>query len=160
MRRSRRRCAVLRCRHYHFDGIDTVNAAAPWSEASGEECGVFLFLRGAEMEPERVRAAWPAARFVARGRLEPRPMGAVVAPSGAEYETWGIIVELPEELVVGETHGAVSDDGRACTVIAPDPDDTDAAAVLAAARYWELPPAYVRRLARAANAPVEDYFYG
>ena len=32
--------------------------------------------------------------------------------------------------------------------VALPPDDGDAAAVLAAARYWELPPAYVRRLAR------------
>jgi hypothetical protein len=39
------------------------------------------------------------------------------------------------------------------------PDDADPAAVLAAAKYWELPPAYVRRLANAANSPVEDYFY-
>jgi hypothetical protein len=84
----------------------------------------------------------------------------VVAPSGGEFETWGIIVELAEEPVSGEAHGAVSDDGRAFEVIAPAADDADAAAVLAAARYWELPPAYVRRLAHAANAPVEDYFYG
>jgi hypothetical protein len=53
----------------------------------------------------------------------------------------------------------VSDDGRVFSVTVPPPDATDPAAVLAAARYWELPPPYVRRLMSAANAPVEDYVY-
>jgi hypothetical protein len=53
----------------------------------------------------------------------------------------------------------VSDDGRVFAVTIPPPDDADPAAVLAAARYWELPPPYVRSLAIAANAPVEDYVY-
>jgi len=119
-----------------------------------------LFLSGAEMQPERVRVSWPEARFVARGRLEPRPLGAVAAPVGARYETWGIVIETPAAPGVGEPRGAIADDGRAFAVAVPAPDDADPAAVLAAARYWELPPAYVRRLARVANAPVEDYFYG
>jgi hypothetical protein len=53
----------------------------------------------------------------------------------------------------------VSDDGRVFTVTVPPPDATDPAAVLAAARYWELPSPYVRRLMSAANTPVEDYVY-
>jgi hypothetical protein len=121
---------------------------------------VYLFLSGAEMQPERVRAAWPEARFIARGRLDPRPLGAVAPPAGARYETWGIIIETPDAPVAGERRGAVADDGRSFAVVTPPPDDADAAAVLAAGRYWELPPAYVRRLARAASAPVEDYTYG
>src|SRR5262245_37950278 len=123
----------------------------------GRQAAVFLSLSGAEMQPERVRAAWPEARFVARGRLEPRPIGAVVAPAGAQYETWGIILETPQAAVTGDERRAVSDDGRPFAVIAPPPDDGDTAAVLAAARYWELPPAYVRRWATAAAAPVEEY---
>ncbi|MBA3450757.1 MAG: hypothetical protein H0T18_06055 [Chloroflexia bacterium] len=119
-----------------------------------------LFVSGAEMQPERVRATWPEARFVARGRLQPRPLGAVMAPAGPQYETWGIVLENPDAPVAGETRGAVTDDGRTFAVVVVAPDDGDPAAVLAAARYWELPPAYVRRLAHAANAPVEDYFYG
>ncbi len=119
-----------------------------------------LFLSGAEMQPERVRASWPEARFVARGRLEPRPLGASMAPSGTRYEIWGIVIETPDAPAAGESRSAVTDDGRAFAVVVPAPDDADPAAVLAAARYWELPPAYVRRLARVANAPVEDYFYG
>ncbi len=118
-----------------------------------------LFLSGAEMQPERVRTSWPEARFVARGRLEPRPLGAVIAPSGTRYETWGIVIETPAAPAMVEPRGAIADDGRAFTVAVPAPDDGDPSAVLAAARYWELPPAYVRRLARAANAPVEDSVY-
>lgn len=119
---------------------------------------MYLFLSGAEMEPERVRGAWPEARFVARGRLQPRPQGAVAPPAGARYETWGIVIEIPDE-ISGDARGAVADDGRVFPVTVPPADDADPAAVLAAARYWELPPPYVRRLAEAAHAPVEEYVY-
>jgi hypothetical protein len=120
---------------------------------------VLLFLSGAEMEPERVRAAWPEARFRARARLQPRPLGAVAPPVGTAYETWGILIEAPGTDVDGEACATMSDDGRSCMAIALPPDDADPAAVLAAARYWEMPPAYVRRLARAAAVPEEEYFY-
>ena len=120
---------------------------------------MYLFLSGAEMQPERVRVAWPEARFVARGRLEPRPIGPFVAPAGTRYETWGIVIETPDDQITGDARRAIADDGRAFAVIAPAPDDADPAATLAAAQYWELPPPYVRRLARVANAPVEEYFY-
>ena len=120
---------------------------------------MYLFLSGAEMQPELVRVAWPEARFVARGRLQPRPLGAVVPPAGARYETWGIVIETPDAPATVGARGAVTDDGRVFAVTVPPPDDADPAAVLAAARYWELPPPYVRRLAIAANAPVEDYVY-
>jgi hypothetical protein len=111
------------------------------------------------MVPERVRAEWPDARFVARARLQPRPLGAVIAPSGARYETWGIIVAVPDTPVVGEVRGALTDEGRPLSVVIPPADDADPAAVLAAAKYWELPPDSVRRLAHIANTAVEDYFY-
>jgi hypothetical protein len=120
---------------------------------------VYLFLSGAEMQPERVRGTWPEARFVARGRLEPRPLGAVVAPAGTRYETWGIVIETPDAVIPGDVRGAVADDGRVFAVTVSPPDDADPVDVLAAARYWELPPPYVRRLANAANAPVEEYVY-
>jgi hypothetical protein len=91
--------------------------------------------------------------------LQPRPLGAVVPPAGARYETWGIVIETPDAPVTGDARSAVADDGRVFAVTVPPPDDADPAAVLAAARYWELPPPYVRRLMSAANAPVEDYVY-
>ncbi len=134
-------------------------AARPGSQTrrgKGRQAAVYVFLSGAEMQPERVRATWPEARFMARGRLEPRPIGAVVAPIGAQYETWGIIVEIPPSAVEGEERGAISDDGRPFTVMVLSPEDRDAAAVLAAARYWELPPVYVRRLLRTAAASSDE----
>jgi hypothetical protein len=120
---------------------------------------VYLFLSGAEMQPERVLGAWPEARFVARGRLQPRPLGAVIPPAGARFETWGIVIEAPDAPAAGDTRSAVTDDGRVYVVTALPADDADPTTVLAAARYWELPPPYVRRLAIAANALVEDYVY-
>ena len=120
---------------------------------------MYLLLSGAEMQPERVRESWPEARFVARARLQPRPLGAVAPPAGARYETWGIVIETPGAADTRDARGAVADDGRVFTVAVPPPDDADPAAVLAAAQYWELPPPYVRRLAIAANTPVEEYVY-
>jgi hypothetical protein len=111
------------------------------------------------MQPERVRGAWPEARFLARGRLQARPLGAVVPPAGARYQTWGIIIETADAPAIGDARSALTDDGRDFTVTVPPPDDADPSAVLAAARYWELPSAYVGRLALAANAPIEDYVY-
>ena len=111
------------------------------------------------MEPERVRSAWRQARFLARARLEPRPRGAVPPPVGAEYERWGILIEAPGTDAPGERRIAVTDDGRCVAAIVSPPDDADPVAVLAAARYWELPPAYVRHLARIAAVPAEEYFY-
>lgn len=120
---------------------------------------MLLFLCGAEMQPERVRADWPEARFLARACLPPRPLGAVVPPAGAAYETWGILIETPGVDAAGEERMTVSDEGQVAMAIALPADDADPTAVLAAARYWELPPPYVRRLARAAAAPVEEYVY-
>lgn len=117
---------------------------------------MYRFLHGAEMTPERVRTEWPGARFVARARLAPRPLGAMAAPVGAQYETWGILVETPDDEPAGERRGVVTDDGRAFTATVSAADEADPAAVLAAARYWELPPPYVRRLATLAAIPPED----
>jgi len=97
---------------------------------------------------------------VARGRLQQRPVGAVAPPAGTRYETWGIVLEIPQSPQdTGEPRSAVTDEGRILAVTMLPPEDTDPAAMLAAARYWELPSAYVRRLASAANAPVEEYVY-
>lgn len=120
---------------------------------------MLVFLSGAEMQPERIRATWPEARFVARGRLSPRPANAVPPPRGGRFETWGILIEVPDGAADGEMWAALTDDDRSFSVVVPAPDALDPAAVLAAARYWELPPAYVRRLAGLANAPVEEYVY-
>ena len=120
---------------------------------------MFVFLSGAEMQPERIRADWPEGRFVARGRIRQGPGG--IAPSSGQThdEIWGIVIETPGGATDGETTTAVADDGRGFAVVVPAPDADDPAAVLAAARYWELPPPYVRQLMRRANAQVEEYVY-
>jgi hypothetical protein len=120
---------------------------------------VYVFLSGAEMQPERVRADWSAVRFVARGRLEPLSAGAAPPPGETHDETWGIVIETPDGAADGEPRSAVADDGRVFAVVVTAPDAADPAAVLAAARYWELPPGYVRWLMRLANAQVEEYVY-
>ena len=119
---------------------------------------MLVFLQGAEMQPPRIRAAWPEAQFVARARLTPRPHGAVFPVVQPAYAAWGIVIEAPAE-VEGEARHVTTDEGRELQVVVPAPDDADLQAVLAAAKYWELPPPYVRRLAYMAAVPVEEYFY-
>lgn len=120
---------------------------------------MLLFMTGTAMQPERLRADRPEARFVARARLQPRPLGAVAAPAGAEYETWGILLDAPDAGATTEARQVVTDDGRLLEAVVVPADDADPAGTLAAARYWELPPAFVQRLARWAAIPIEEYAY-
>jgi hypothetical protein len=120
---------------------------------------VFVFLSGAEMQPERIRADWPQGRFVARGHVQRRPVEAALPPGQTHDELWGLVIETSDGAADGESTTALADDGRSFAVVVPAPDEDDPAAVLAAARYWELPPPYVRRLMRLANAQVEEYVY-
>lgn len=119
---------------------------------------MLLFLQGAEMQPSRIRASWPEAQFMARAWLTPRPHGAVFPVTHPAYAAWGIVIEAPAE-VAGESRHVTTDEGHSLHVVVPTPDDADPKAVLAAAKYWELPPSYVRRLAYTAAVPVEEYFY-
>jgi hypothetical protein len=131
----------------------------------------FLFLYGADMDPTAVRAALPAARFVARAwvpttasalpplpAVEPPPPlpGAARSPDTA---VWGILLRVPEPVGAPAAEAAAeatTDDERrvAATIATPASALADRAAVLAAARYWELPPGYVRRLAVWAEGPA------
>ncbi|MCC7024757.1 MAG: hypothetical protein IT338_18150 [Thermomicrobiales bacterium] len=120
---------------------------------------MLLFLTGAAMQPERIRGARPEARFVARARLQPRPLGVVAAPTGAAYETWGILLDVPDSAVEAEACQVVTDDGRELAAMVVPPDAAEPVETLAAARYWELPPAYVQHLARWAAIPVDEYAY-
>jgi hypothetical protein len=125
---------------------------------SDTQADVYLFLSGAEMHPTDVLAAYPGARFVARARLA-APVADVASPfaehlSGDDSaEVWGILVRWPDGTADGPPHEVVTDDGRAFQalttegLLSGDPD-----AVLAQARYWELPPPYVARLRAAVAA--------
>ncbi|MDQ2653639.1 MAG: hypothetical protein M3Z20_11435 [Chloroflexota bacterium] len=119
---------------------------------------MLVFLQGAEMQPPRIRATWPQAQFVARARLTPRPHGAAFPVAHPAYAAWGIVIEAPTE-IEGEARRVTTDEGRELGVVVPAPDVADPQAVLAAAKYWELPPPYVRSLAYTAAVPVEEYFY-
>lgn len=100
----------------------------------------YQFLSGGEMDPRAILAAYPGGRFVARARL------AVVA-SGEEV--WGIVIRLASPAVPDdEVCEVTTDDGRRLlAAVAGDGRPTgEAAVVLAGAKYWELPPAYVKGL--------------
>lgn len=99
------------------------------------------------MSPEAIRAAHPAARFIAR---------ASVAANGLQIPShfipviddrvWGIAVDLGDEQS-GEEFVATADDGRSLRVVLAEPVlGGDAATVLANARYWELPRPFVDAL--------------
>jgi hypothetical protein len=107
-----------------------------------DEAEEYRFLCGADMAPEAVRAAYPGATFVARARL-----------GEGEGAVWGILLRVPAGAADGPTRTVVTDDGRPFAAVAPSggvPPGAPAA-VLAEARYWELPPAYVARLAAAVG---------
>lgn len=100
----------------------------------------YRFLSGAEMDPRAVVAAYPGARFVARARLDTGESG---------DEVWGIVIRLASpEVSDDEVREVTTDDGRVLpAAVAGDGRPTgEAAAVLAGAKYWELPPAYVASL--------------
>ncbi len=112
----------------------------------------YLFLCGAEMDPTAVRRAHPAARFVARARVA----------GDAGGEVWGILLQTAEGgATTAESDGpereVVTDDRRRERATAPAGwrPGGEPAAILAAARYWELPPSYGRGLAASAQAAEE-----
>ena len=63
-----------------------------------------------------------------------------------DQTVWGIAVEVGTE-IPGETILATADDGRSLRVVLAEPLlSGDPVTVLANARYWELPPAFVSAL--------------
>jgi hypothetical protein len=128
------------------------------------ESAVCLFLSGADMDPTKVRAAYPAAHFVARAWVNAEtqeiasPFASQFASNGAKAEVWGILIAQPNgRQASGIRRQAVTDDGRPFQVIVVGEQRVSGqpAAVVAAARYWELPPRYVGTL-RDAIAMAED----
>jgi hypothetical protein len=99
----------------------------------------YRFLCGAGMDPSTVRAALPGAAFVARAYLP---------GSAGGGDRWGILLDAPPMNLDGlETREVITDDGRRFQAWAETTPGGSPEEVLAAARYWELPPAYVRTLA-------------
>jgi len=97
------------------------------------------------MAPGAVLAAYPGANFVARARL-----------TDAADEVWGILVRVQVATAAadGPACAVETDDGRRFAALAPGDGRPagDPAAVLAEARYWELPPSYVAGLVPTGHA--------
>ncbi|CAA9538052.1 MAG: hypothetical protein AVDCRST_MAG73-1617 [uncultured Thermomicrobiales bacterium] len=119
-----------------------------------------LFLCGADMDPSAVLGVHPGARFVARARVVDPPPGLLPAwwPDAARADgVFGILIRVrdagPTAPGDGPTVVAETDDGTPivarCATGASDL--ADPAPTLAAARYWELRPAYVRAVASATR---------
>ena len=125
--------------------------------------GTLLFLSGVDMQPSAIRDSWPAARFLARARIEVDRaeispfFASACSADGGKVTIWGLAVECPD-VVDGVRRGGRTDAGEAVTLtlielplLAGDPE-----AVLAAALYWELPPAYTAQLREAAGVAAPE----
>lgn len=133
-----------------------------------------LFLYGADMRPEPMRHAQPGARFVARGWVAGADLRTPIPTDNAANDVWGILIEVrapavDEATATGAAGGTTERDGAADLTVTATTDDgrtiaasavtspdavADLAAMVAAARYWELPPAYVAALAASLPRPA------
>src|SRR5215212_5310429 len=128
------------------------------------EPAVRLFLSGADMDPTSVLAAYPGARFLARAWVSAGP-NEIAAPFASQFtsegppDVWGIVIEQAYRSgAAGASRQATTDDGRQVeAVLAGDQFASGAPeAVVAAARYWELPPGYAGRLRDAITAAEDE----
>ena len=114
------------------------------------------FYSGELMEPIGIRAAFPAAMFIARGWVSPDSSLSPHFANAVDDRVWGIAVGLGEE-VDGDLVQVTLDDGRVIeAVLAEALLDGDPKTVLANARYWESPPDFVTRLHAVVNPGVPE----
>lgn len=123
-------------------------------ERSGD--GGCLFLCGADMDPTAVRSSYPGARFVARARV-----AADDRDASDPATVWGILIRVPAGARADEgdpVGSVVTDDGRRfeAGLVGGGRPAGEPGAILAQAQYWELPPAYVKRLRDAAASGSDD----
>lgn len=108
------------------------------------------------MEPIGIRAAFPAAMFIARGWVAPDASLSTHFAGAIGDQVWGIAVGLGEE-VEGDLVRVALDDGREIeAVLAEALLGGDPKVVLANARYWESPPEFVTRLHAVVNPGVAE----
>lgn len=107
----------------------------------------YAFRCGADMNPTLIRRASPEARFVARACLTDGRAPFQVA-AGDDSGVWGILLTLPEAGTSQPSGTVETDDGQTfrAVMLTEAGDVADRVALIAAARYWELPPDYIRRL--------------
>jgi hypothetical protein len=129
-------------------------------EHSGEHLS-WRFISRAEMWPSQINARLTGAQFVARGWAAAGTVPVVPYFARAvSDQVWGLIVATPEA-GEGQVVAVTADDGRefSATLVGDGLLDGEPEAVLAAARYWELPPRFVNELKLALQAggvTVED----
>jgi hypothetical protein len=123
----------------------------------GERGGQTIqFLTGEAMWPDRVNRRWPGAQFIARARIDrgdaPLPRAFATLTTA---DLWGVLIALPPKATgSGKLVTAITDLGASFDAWS-DPNELlqgDAEAVVAAARYWELPWRYVGALRDAVAA--------
>jgi hypothetical protein len=127
-----------------------------------ETTPTLIFIASAEMWPRQINATWPGARFIARARVPAAgsPVASYFAPH-LDSEVWGVLLSIPDEIGPSRPMLVTTDDGRemTATIAGGELLDGDPEELLAAARYWELPPPFVRRLRDALAAggvTIED----
>ncbi|CAN5831340.1 hypothetical protein BH20CHL4_BH20CHL4_01980 [soil metagenome] len=120
------------------------------------------FVARADMWPGQINAGYPGAQFVARARLSVGqvPVAAYFSESVTD-EVWGLLITTGGAAAEDRMVMVTADDGRefSATLEHVELLDGDPPGVLAAARYWELPPLYVNQLKLALQAcgvAVED----
>jgi hypothetical protein len=121
-----------------------------------------VFLSGEAMHPTVVRNSHGNPRFLARARVDAAE--AEIAPAfaraivdrGETGTIWGIAVEIDGDTESGLT--ITTDEGQTLEATAPEGQYAagDPEAVLSAALYWELPPAYTQRLREAAGVEAPE----
>lgn len=112
-----------------------------------------VFLCGADMQPSRIRARWPEARFVALAKADGViAMGLGLGWYGLGPEVWGILVETGEPQVGTMLPLSLADGTSVTAMVSGDPSAFGTVAeALAQARYWELPAAYRDQLETVAG---------
>jgi hypothetical protein len=115
------------------------------------------------MDPQLIRAGDPAARFIARARVNASAadisssFSRMLVGRGEAATVWGIAFEA-DRVEAAETHPAFTDEGEPLAVVWGEHPlvGGNPEAALDAALYWELPPAYTGLLREAAGiAPPE-----
>jgi hypothetical protein len=110
------------------------------------------------MTPQAIRAVHPGARFIARAHLIAQEaeissaFARTLVDRGETATVWGIAVRVPEA-IGGSPRKATTDEGVELDVVPAEPmlAAGEPEAVLNAALYWELPPAYTTLLRAAAG---------
>lgn len=102
------------------------------------------FVCGADMEPGAIRARFGAARFTGIGSIAVGDFSDFAVDGD---RIWGLIIE-GIDVQDGATIEIQRRDGSVVAgVLASSPDDVaDRSAIVAQARYWELPAVYWRGL--------------